>query len=260
MPSTGLAAFTLTRLQMMTAVLLALRVKMPGVALSTDEISQMNIELNMMLKEWAVKGLKLWCYQQVLVPLVANQSVYTIGPTGANVTAVRPLRVFENGNFLRQMNSGQPYDMPLKLIARSDYAEFGSKGSTGVPNTIYYQPGIDLASGATSPSTGYGTLYVYVTPSAPTLPRTVYLNAQRPIYDMNSDTDEFDLPSEWFNAIKAGMMYRMADYFEVSEDRQARLSMKADSALAACSDWSTEEAPTQIVPDYSTLSRSRFRR
>lgn len=249
MPSTGTAAFTVNRDALITSALRKLRVVVEGSTATAVQLSAGAEVLNIMLKSWAVDGLKLWCYQQVQVPMVANQPSYTIGPTGANVTAVRPLRVFEYGNFIRYTTGGVNYDTPLRLISRQEYLQLGAKGTAGVPNSIYYFPGIDVAGGLTSPSTGYGTLFVYVTASDTT--RTVFLNAQRPLFDMTNATDEFDVPPEWFKAIRLNLAYELADEYEVEEQRILRLRVEAKDALEQCNAWSTEEASSSFTPDFS---------
>lgn len=253
MPSTGLSAYTVTRDQLITAALKSLRVIAQGGTATTDQLNDGSVSLNLMLKAWATKGLKLWCYQQILVPMVVGKQSYTIGSTGADVTAIRPYRCFEYGNFIRSTVAGTTYDIPLRLISRSEYLQFGAKQSQGVTNSIYYHPGIDIAGGATSPSTGYGTLYVYVTAQDTT--RTIYLNAQRPIYDMNTGTDEFDLPAEWFLACKWNLMTQLADDYEVPENRITRVFQMAEKYLNEIVDFSVEEASTTFAPDRSGMGR-----
>lgn len=45
-----------------------------------------------MVKNWARKGLALWVTVTVEIPLVAGDYDYTIGPSGSDVTADRPLK------------------------------------------------------------------------------------------------------------------------------------------------------------------------
>jgi hypothetical protein len=253
MPSTGTAAFTITRDGLITAALKSLRVVAQGGTASANQLSDASVSLNIMLKAWATKGLKLWCFQQISIPMVVGKQTYTIGPTGADVTAVRPYRCFEYGNLIRSTIAGTSYDIPLRLISRSEYLQFGTKQSQGVPNSIYYHPGIDLAAGTTSPSTGYGTLYIYTTAVDTT--RTIILNAQRPIYDMNAGTDEFDLPAEWFLACKYNLMATLADDYEVPENRLTRIFQLAEKHLEDVVDFSVEEASTTFAPDLTGMRR-----
>lgn len=252
MASSGTAAFTLTRDQLIAEMYRKLRVTIEGNAPNATQISDAASRLNIIIKNCMSKGLQLWAYQQYVIPNVVGQTTYTIGPVGANVTAVRPLRIMEYGNFIRQTLNGNTFDTPLRLISRQEYLSFGNKTAQGVVNSIYYDSKID--SGAvTSPSVGYGTLYVYVAPFDTTY--TIYLNGQRPIYDMNSGTDEFDFPSEWFMYLLYALCAEMADDNEVDETRIARLESRAAQLKEELFDWSVETASTQFAPDSSTLMR-----
>lgn len=253
MASSGTSAFTITGGNMVKSALRKLRVLIDGTSPTPQMITDGVEDLNIMLKSWWARpggGLKVWCYQQIIVPMVTAQAAYTIGPVGANVTAVRPLRLFEYGNFIRETVSGFTHDTPLRLISRQEYQQFGAKQAPGVPNSIYYNGGIDIAGGLTSPGTGYGTVFVYCVPSDAT--RSLYLNAQRPLYDM-SELIEFDVPSEWFHAIRLNLMASLCDDYEVPEDRLRRVKSEARDALEMVAETSIEEASTSFAPDFAGM-------
>jgi hypothetical protein len=221
-----------------------------GVSANATQIADAASRLNIIIKSCMSDGLALWTYQQYVIPCVVGQQVYTIGPVGANVTAVRPLRVMEGGNFIRQVIGTETFDTPLRLISRQEYMGFGNKTASGITNSIYYDS--KFTSGAvTSPGTGFGSLYVYTTQFDATY--TIYVNGQRPIYDMNSGTDEFDFPAEWFMYLLYALCAEMADDNEVDEVRIKRLETRADALREKLFDWSVETASTQFAPDYSTL-------
>ena len=246
MASTGTAGFTLTRDQMITAALRVLRVLQDGATAGSNDITNGAETLNVLLKNAQSHGMMLWTYQLLAIPLVTNQITYTIGPSGANVTSTRPLRLFE-GSYIRNVCVDQTYDTQLRLLSRLEYLQYVNKTVAAIPNSIYYHPGIDLAAGTTSPSTGYGTLYVWPAPVDAT--RTIYCNFQRPIYDMTATGDEFDLPQEWFQWIKYQLAAEMADEYEVPEDRIMRLEKKAKFYKDQLFEWSVETAPVTFTPD-----------
>jgi hypothetical protein len=253
MASTGTAVFTLTRDQLIAESYRKIRVTAEGGSPNATQISEAASRLNMIIKLCMTKGLQLWCYKQYVVPCVASQNTYTIGPVGANVTAVRPLRIVEEGNFIRQTVGTQLFDTPLRLISRAEYFRMGNKTALGVINSIYYDSKID--SGAVTSASGFGNLYVYVTPLDATY--TIYLNGQRPLYDMNSGTDEFDFPSEWFMYLMYALAAELADDNEVSEDRLARLEAKAASLKEELFDWTVETASSSFAPDRMSMGRGR---
>lgn len=246
MATTGTASLSCTRDQLITESYKKIRVLAEGQSASATQISDVTMRLNMIIKNAASNGLMLWTYQQIVVPTVAAQVAYTIGPVGANVTANRPLRIAEYGNFIRQVSAGANLDTPVRVISRQEYMQFGNKGVPGVINCIYYDSQFNTAT-TPSPSTGYGTLYVYVAPSDTS--RTVYINAQRQLFDMSAGTDEFDFPPEWYYYLIYALAADIADDNEVPEDRIQRLEHTRERLMEGLMDWSVETAPTTFTAD-----------
>lgn len=245
--TTGTASFTINRNQLIEQSLRIIHVLRETDKANATQINQGNQTLNMLLKNMQSNGLDLWTYQTVIVPMVIGQNSYTIGPVGADVTMTRPLRIFE-GSFIRDLSVTPYYDTPLRVISRREYLQFGVKSTQGVPNSVYYFPGIDIADGTTSPSTGYGTVYVYVAPSQNT--RSLYLNMQRPIYDMDTATDEFDLPQEWFRCLQFMLAGDLSwQYPKVDQALADRVIAQGRALQDELQSWSVEETPMYFQPD-----------
>ena len=253
MPSTGTATFTRTRDQLITASLRKLRVLQDGQSASVSQISDASESLNMLIKQMQSDGLALWTYKTIAINCVANKYTYTIGPSGADVTANRPLRLFP-GAYLRDNSASPVTDVPLTVIDRQTYLQYSSKTNQSVPNSIYYDSQFNTAT-ATSPSTGYGTLYVYANPVDAT--HTIYGNFQRQLFDMTTGTDEFDFPAEAFLALQWRLAAELADEYEVPEDRITRIERKAKYYVDALEDWSVETPPMQFTPDMQMGMRTR---
>jgi len=252
MASTGTATFTRTRDQLITAALRKLRVLQDGQTATATQISDASESLNLLIKQMQSDGLALWTYQLLAIPCVANKYTYTIGPSGADITANRPLRLFP-GAYIRDTTSATLLlDTPLTVIDRQTYLQYGSKTSQGVPNSIYYDSQFNTAT-ATSPSTGHGTLYVYSNPMDAN--HTIYANFQRQLFDMTTGTDEFDFPAESFLALQWRLAAELSDEYEVPEDRIARIERKAKYYVDALEDWSVETAPVQFTPDWQMGQR-----
>ena len=235
-----------TRDQLITDALQDLRQFGPADTVPPADITAAALKLNFCIKKWQTKGLLQWCRDIVTVPLQANKSSYTIGPSGADVTSYRPLRVNE-GSYIRYTAGGQNFDTPLQVVSRKEYEQFGNKLSNGVVNSVYYQP--TMGSGGYNPANSPGTLYVYVTASDTT--RTLYLDVQRPIQDVLAAGDALDFPTEWYEAVVKGLAAAMADKYEVPEDRIKRIKAEAKQALDEINDYSsTEEAPFWFQPDF----------
>lgn len=237
MASSGFASFTMTRDGMILSALRLLRVLQEDQTLSAYDIYSGNEAVNILLKNWQVRGFILALYQQIAVPMVTDQQSYTIGPVDADVIIERPIQVID-GSFVRSGTT----DTDLRIISRQEYEQVTSKSTSGSIAGIYYKPAIDIAPDLplypTSPSIGYGTLYVYLPSINDT--QTVYINTRRAVQDMISGGDEFDLPQEWFLPLRWGLAAQLADEYEVPEDRCNRIQKTAEMYLEQMIDWQRE--------------------
>jgi hypothetical protein len=251
MASTGTATYTITRNDLIKSSMRVLRVIQDGATPTTQQYTDATEVLNILIKNMQSRGLALWTYQLLAIPCTANKYTYTIGPSGADITAQRPLRLLD-GAYIRYTPAGTttPFDTPLRVISRQEYLQFGSKTSQGTPNSIYYDSQFNTAT-ATSASTGWGTLYVYTNPIDSL--RTIYGNFQRQLFDMTSSGDEFDFPAEAFLALRWGLAAELCDEYEVPEDRIKRVESKAKFYADELQDWSVETTPLQFQPDMMAL-------
>jgi len=236
--SSGIASFSVYRDAMIASALRTIRVLQDGMTPTTNDITIGSEALNILLKNWQVQGFILSLYQQIAIPCVAAQASYKIGPSGADVTITRPIRLFD-GSFIRKTVSGVVTDTALEMLSRQAYQQVTTKAVSGVTNALFWEPSIYIAPAGgkfqTSPAVGYGTLYLYF-PSVDNT-YTIYANFQRPVYDMISAGDEFDVPQEWFLAIKYGLSSILADEYEVPEDRCMRVFKMAELYRQQLQDW-----------------------
>jgi hypothetical protein len=247
--------------EMIQDALQDLRVIQDGASPTTGDTTDAIRKINFLLKKWATKGLMLWTLDTLIIPMGATKSFYTVGPVGADITSYRPLRAL-NGTFARQVSGGQNLDTQLTLLSRQEYMTLGNKGSQGVINAFYYDPQMSTtALGVSAPSTAYnpansvGVFYFYVTPSDTT--RTAYCQVQRPIQEITSGAQTFDLPLEWYEALTKNLAAALADKYEVPEARLIRIKQEAKMMLDEIADWgATEQAPVTFQPDYQMSVRS----
>ena len=257
MPSTGTAAFTVSAGEMIDSSLRKLRVLKEGDVANQRQRRFARRTLNMLLKNMQSNGMQLWTYEEIQIPMVPGQNFYTIGPVGADVIHTRPLRLFD-GTFIRNVCAGATFDTPLRVISRLEYLNYGSKNTQGVPNSIYYNPTIDIVSGPfkglTSTATGAGELTVYVTPMDAT--RTIFGNFQRQIYDINVDADEFDLPAEWFRPLSFLLASDLSYEVDgVDPNVAATIRAKAKTQHDEIQNWTVETASVTFQPDPQMLYR-----
>jgi hypothetical protein len=205
-----------------------------GATASSNDLTNGAEALNIWLKNVQTRPYPLIIskFGQITFTTVANQAAYTIGPSGADVTSVRPLRVLP-GSFIR--TTATLTDVTLENITRQAYLQASPKATAGTVTQIYYFPGITIAASLSSPGTGWGTLYLL--PPAASTAFTINLNVQLPVFDMAAAGNEIDLPKEWFMACKWGLAAELADEYEVPEDRCARLAQKAEFYINQLTVW-----------------------
>lgn len=230
MATSGVTTFTVTRDDIINASLRVLGVIGVGETPSTEEVTNASQALNILIKAIQVEGVPLWTYKEIVLPLVASQSVYTIGPTG-NLVTPRPLRIIDG--FIRDNTTGA--DTTLQQISREEYDQYGQKTTSGVPNSFYYDP--QLTNGIVS---------LYNVPTDAT--RSIHFHIQRPIEDMVSSTDNFDFPQEWFQVLKYGLATEMGVEYNVGQQKQALVEQKYQYYLDKMMGWSQEEASTFFSP------------
>lgn len=306
MTTTGTNTFTMTRDDLIKAVMRNLQALGAGETPITEDYTNITQAMNIVIKSWAKKSIALWVTQEVTVPMVTGVAKYPLGPTagyvqsvtatggtgyaasgtwtatngttgtaasgtftsaagvltftvvvpgdsytsapttfttssgsGATFTAVivgktmsRPLRVIE-GTFIRNSNG---YDTPLMLISRQEYDILGSKTTSGIPNQFYYDNQIPN-----------GVLTVYNVAADSTA--TIYAQTQRQFYDMVSSGDNFDFPSEWFQALKWGLTEELMLEYRVPREVFPYVIQKAAEVLDESFSFSQEEASVFFSPD-----------
>lgn len=231
MATSGTTTFSVTRDDIINAALRACGVLQDGQTASTQQLTDGAQALNLLLKYYATKGWLLWVYEWVPIPLVAAQASYTIGPSGANVTDDRPLRVARG--FIRNLTTN--FDTPMLMLTRQAYDMTTPKDTPGVPNSFYYDP--QVVSGGTT--VGKGTVYVWPVPTDASY--SVYLTVQRHIQDITSGSQQFEVPQEWFLPLKWQLASEIGPEYGVTERSQQRIDGKAEYYLTQVSDFAVAE-------------------
>jgi len=237
--------YSVTRDQVILAALRKLGQIEPGDTAATVDsniISNCAQSLNLMLKQWMTDGIKLWTYNEYVLPLVASQTSYVIGPSGPGLVGDKPLRLIQGQGltFLRNTSVTPNIDTPMQILSRQEYLSLGSKFSTGTTNSVY------LDVGKTS-----STLYVYLTPDATTATNyQLHFTAQRPINDILTSTDVPDFPNEWMQALVWGLADQLAIEFDVPANHRQEILMRAEKYKSMLEDWDVEASSTMFIPDY----------
>ena len=160
-----------------------------GESLTVSETADALADLNSMLDSWMNDKLMAYSLQNITVPLVAGTASYTIGASGATVTATAPVSI--ESAFVRKSN----LDYPITFIDQDQYNNIVAKTSTSdIPEYLYFN--------GTSPN---ATIQLYPVPNAV---NNLYLTVQTPYAPFAAATDTFSMPNGYEDAVAYNLAIR----------------------------------------------------
>jgi hypothetical protein len=236
-------SFNINRDQIITYALRKCGLLELGVTPDALTIDYAQTALNLMIKSWIIHGIKLWTQTEVVLPLVAGQTVYTLGPVGPDLVIDKPQRLIQA--FLRNVTVTTAQDIPLLPLSNRDYNILGSKFSPGTPNSVYMNVTRDNAQ-----------VSFYLTPDSFT--QTTYqahLISQRLLQDATQSTDTLDFPQEWLFAIGWNLAAEIAIDNGLDLDKIQYIEGKAEKYLSDVQDWDAEYTSLNFAPDIRYVSR-----
>ena len=163
-----------------------------GIELRTGyDLKSATRSLNIMLAEWANRGLNQWTVIEKTVAMVASTSTYNIDST--NSTA--PIDVLDV--FIRETSGSETTDIPLSRLSRAEYSHVTNKSTTGKPNQYFVNKLL-------SP-----TVTVYPVPDLSSK-YTLHMNVLTRMDDAESATNPMELPFRFYTCLTAGLAYYMS--------------------------------------------------
>ena len=133
--------------------------------------------LNIMLAEWANRGINLFTVEQVTTTLTAGTANYTLG--------------IDTIDILEMVIRRSGTDTSVDRISRSAYLNLPNKTSTGKPSQFFVDRQVNPI------------LYLWQTPENST-DQIIYYRLVR-IDDADSYTDDFDVPFRFYPCLVAGL-------------------------------------------------------
>ena len=163
-----------------------------GLELRTGyDLKTANRSLNLMLAEWANRGLNQWTVNQKVLAMVKDTTSYTIDTTNPTAT-IDVLDVF-----IRETIGGVSTDVPLNRMSRSEYANLSTKATTGKPNQYFVDKQI-------SP-----TVTVWPAPDQSSK-YDLYLNVLSRMDDADAGANTMQIPFRFYPCLAAGLAYYLA--------------------------------------------------
>ena len=160
-----------------------------GIELRTGyDLKSASRSINIMLAEWANRGLNQWTIAEKTVAMVASTSTYNVDST--NATA--PIDVLDA--FIRETVGSETTDLPMSRLSRAEYSHITTKTSTGKPNQFFINKQLTP------------TITVWPVPDVSST-YTIHMNVLTRMDDADSATNTMDMPFRFYPCLTAGLAY-----------------------------------------------------
>ena len=252
------STYSITRDQIISLALRKLGILEVGSTPDAETIANASMSLNLLIKQLGTDGLKLWKVSELIIPLTANKTSYTLGGVSSDLmydslaptVAItdRPLKVIQG--FYRNITSTPVIDTPVMIVSKQEYNVLGSKFSTGTANTIFYD--VKKLN---------GLLYVYLTPDSNAQTNLqLHIIAQMPLNDITLATDIPDFPNEWMNCLVWNLADQLSLEYGVPMNARQEITQRAVAYTTLLSDWDVEASSTFFQPDFRSTSNNSYGR
>ena len=207
-----------------------------GLELRTGyDLKSANRSLNLMLAEWANRGLNQWTITQKTVTMVKDTTEYNIDST--NGTA--PIDVLDV--FIRETVSSETTDLPMTRLSRAEYSHIVNKSSTGKPNQYFVNKQITP------------TISVWPAPDKSST-YTVVMNVLTRMDDSDSATNTMEVPFRFYPCLTAGLAYYIS--MKRAPERTAMLKSMYEEEFTRALSQDEDRASFRISPDIRRLNNA----
>jgi len=207
-----------------------------GLELRTGyDLKSANRSLNLMLAEWANRGLNQWTIAQKTVAMVKDTTEYNIDST--NGTA--PIDVLDV--FIRETVSSETTDLPMSRLSRAEYSHIVNKSSTGKPNQYFINKQITP------------TISVWPAPDKSST-YTVVMNVLTRMDDSDSATNTMEVPFRFYPCLTAGLAYYIS--MKRAPERTAMLKSMYEEEFTRALSQDEDRASFRISPDIRSYNNA----
>lgn len=180
---------------------------------------------------WQTQGLKLFLNKELVVPIVASQELYSLGPTG-NVVMPKPTRVLQ-----ANVVTPQSIRRPLVPLSWNEWMTLSQTANLGMISSYF----VDKQSTVLN-------VRVWNTPDASEALNTLHLLIQKEVLTPLNLEEDMDFPQEWRIALRWGL----ADDIATGQPQAImdRCAQRASVYREALENWDVEDAPTRFGVDF----------
>jgi hypothetical protein len=191
--------------------------------------------LNLMLLEWANRGINMWTIEQGEITLSPGVISYTY-----------PIDTVDFLDHVIRTGSGTTQtDINITRISESTYAMIPNKNATGRPIQVWIQ----RLSGATNAAGDvvYPKIHVWPSPDSSQTYTFVYWRLRR-LQEAGNGINGQDIPFRFLPVLVAGLAYHLSKKIPGAEARIQMLKADYDEAWEWASTEDREKAAIRFVP------------
>ena len=197
------------------------------------DLKSANRSLNLMLAEWANRGLNQWTITEKTVAMVKDTKTYNVDST--NGTA--PIDVLDV--FIRETVSNETTDIPMTRLSRAEYAHITTKSTTGKPNQFFINKQLTP------------TISVWPTPDKSST-YTVHMNVLTRMDDADAGANTLDLPFRFYPCLAAGLAYYIS--MKRAPERTNTLKAIYEEEFKQAADQDRENVSSNFVPQFYVIN------
>jgi hypothetical protein len=208
-------------------------------ALVQEHLQDARFEMNLMLSDWANRGVNLWKVDLQSIPLVQGKSTYYAATNDVAADSNRTVMVLDA--YIRVGTGSSQYDRVIMPISRTEWAQTPNKNTQAPPTTFWFDRLIQP------------TMTVWPVPDQSNY-YTLYFYRVTQVQDSNLENGQtIDIPYRWLNAAVQGLAARLSGIY--APERTAMLEAKAEQSYQIAATQDTENVPVYIIPGLSGYFR-----
>lgn len=209
MATSGTIVYTLTARDVVEYALRKIGALDITQAADADEAAAALVELEVMLKEWALKGPYLFTKREASQALTSNTASYSL-------TTQKPIRILE-----ARYRDANGRDLPMEELTREEYLELPLKSANGIPTTFYFDP--------QPASWTFYTWPVLITATT----ELIRFSYQRRIEDVGDLNNNLDIPQEWLSTVGYALAARLLDDYGIADVIAERIIARSEALLSS---------------------------
>jgi len=199
--------------------------------------------LNLLLTEWANRGINLWTIETGTIPLIQGQYIYDL-PNDTVDLIEHVIRTYPD-------SEANQTDININRISVSTYSTIPNKLTQGRPIQVW----INRRSGQTSDAVGATAkvpqIYLWPTPDQGTVTAPFYYFVYyrlRRMVDAGNGVNVEEIPFRFQECLICGLAYRLAMKLPGGLERIQLLKAQYDEAWEMAAGEDREKAPDRLVP------------